>query len=98
MRKDTDKEKEKKEREQAGKTLCVCLAVLVIVLWHFLGHVPTQRGIPLIQHPTPTHQKTTHHGQHSNKKSTVTQTFLTQKEAAPLMLLTIALHRTHRLT
>ena len=41
---------------------------------------------------------TTHHGQHTNKQSTVTQTFLTQKEAAPLMLLTIMPHRADRLT
>ncbi len=79
--------------------MCVCVCVFVcacavlIVLWHFLGHVPTQRGVPLIQHPTPTPPKTPHNGQDSSTQSTVTQLFLKQKETAPLMLLTLATHR-----
>lgn len=76
----------------------MCLAAVLIVLWHFLGHVPTQRGIPLIQHPTPTPPKTLHNGQQSNTQSKVTQTLLTQKETSPLLSLTIAPHRARRHT
>lgn len=98
--KDTDR---KKEKERLCVCVCValyvcaCLAALLIVLWHFLGHVPTQRGIPLIQHPTPTPLKklytTDSRATHKVKSH---KRVLTQKETAPLMLITIAPHRACR--
>lgn len=52
----------------------VCLAAVLIFLWHFLGHLPTQCGILLIQHPTPTPLQTPHNGQQRHTQSEVTQT------------------------